>query len=85
MKQIIFVKEEVKIPETDLVLEKGDKLIVLSEGKLEEGELEDLLDEMTDRNDHAGAAVIKAIYQGKLKEAQKLFKVWEKREIQGGL
>jgi hypothetical protein len=44
-----------------------------------------LLDEMEDRNDHAGYAVVEAVYTGDLKSAKVAFARWTKREEQGYL
>lgn len=89
MKKIIEIKEDVKIG--NVILEKGDKVEVLTENVMDAMSnramkaLDQLIDALTDINDHTGAALIEAIFNGNVKEAEQLFQRWLKRERQGYL
>ncbi len=83
---MIKLKEGQKVLSEDgnlYEIEKGD----LIESKLQEGRdtIDILLAELTDENDHSGAAVIEAVYYGDLKKAEVAFARWVKREKQGYL
>ena len=47
--------------------------------------IDDLIEDMTDKNDHAGAELIRAIANGDLERAEEAWFQWQKRERQGSL
>lgn len=90
---IIEIKKPVQIEQGEdiITLEKGDKVEVLKENVLDDMSRramkanDELIDALTDINDHTGAALIDAIFNNNVKEAEKLFQRWLKRERQGYL
>ncbi len=88
MKQenVIEILEDVQLPNSDVILEKGDKIKVLTERNPRiMSALENLLEEMTDINDHTGAELVEAIVTADVRTAEKIFSRWVKRETQGFL
>ncbi len=91
---IVTIEKPIKIKFNkgeNVLLEKGDKIEVLNEDIFDDMNSrvwkarEELIDALTDINDHSAVLLITAILDGDIKHAQEAFDRWVKREKQGYL
>lgn len=49
--EIIDILDDVRVPGTDIILEKGDRIVILSDAKIKKSEEDDMEDDDEDEDD----------------------------------